>query len=86
MQEIRGTLGLTEEQYTRISGQAPPQQHQAALDVLNHDDADTLVGRFGILALTARLLVVRRPFASVEQIRGTLGLTEEQYAAIKGEL
>jgi serine protease len=60
----------------------PPQSD--ALQLLNSADVATLVQRYGLLSFTARLLAARRPFVSIDQIRGTIGLTEEQYLAIAG--
>jgi hypothetical protein len=44
--------------------------------------ADELTRRFGLRPITVQLLVMHRPFANIESIRNTLGLTAEQYAAI----
>jgi subtilisin family serine protease len=89
IQQIRGTLGLTEEQYLQLLKQDQQTQphtelsevslQHIALAALNQDDWQTLVAKFGFAKLTARLLVIHRPFSEIQQIRGTLGLTEEQY-------
>lgn len=54
----------------------------SSLDLLNSAEADDLISRFNLVPFTARLLVARRPYASVDQIRGTLGLTDEQFTRI----
>jgi hypothetical protein len=58
---------------------APPRD---SLYALNHDDMATLAARCGLLMIAARILVARRPFTSISQIFGTLGLTKAQYARI----
>jgi subtilisin family serine protease len=60
----------------------PPPSGSTGLQAVNTDDADTLVRRFGLLPITVALLVARRPFQQLEDIRGILGLTDQQYAAI----
>lgn len=59
------------------------QPNDGSLQVINSADLATLVNRFGLLPYTARLIVARRPFASIEQIHGISGLTEVQYATIE---
>jgi hypothetical protein len=54
------------------------------LATVNQDDLETLILRFGLARLTARLLLARRPFARLDDIRGILGLTDEQFARIAG--
>ena len=52
------------------------------LAALNESDAEELSARFGITRITARLLVAHRPFQDIQQIRGTLGLQDDQYARL----
>lgn len=54
------------------------------LAAINRGDVDALTGRFGILRLTARLLVSRRPVTDITLIRNALGLTAEQYLRLAG--
>jgi hypothetical protein len=52
------------------------------LDLINSAEFATLVTRFGLLAFTARVLISRRPFADIAQLRVLPGLTPEQYSSI----
>ena len=52
------------------------------LAAINSGDVDALIARFGLLPLTAQLLVLRRPVASIASIQDTLGLTEAQFAVL----
>jgi subtilisin family serine protease len=54
------------------------------LAFLNTADPGELASRYGLLPFTARLLVARRPFGTIDDIRGTLGLTDEQFARLAG--
>ena len=55
------------------------------LAVINSGNADALVARFGLLPLTAQLLVLRRPVSSITSIHDTLGLTETQFATLAAQ-
>jgi subtilisin family serine protease len=52
------------------------------LVAINTLDVETLVLTFALFRITARLIVQRRPFGQLADIRGILGLTSEQYAYI----
>jgi subtilisin family serine protease len=54
------------------------------LAFLNTAELEDLAARYGLLSLTARLIVSRRPIAEVADIQDVLGLTQAQYAAISG--
>src|SRR5262249_369998 len=92
IQEIRGTLGLTDQQYAALASTgaqgtdatSPPTAPPTSDGLLFADTADltTIIARLGLLALTPRPLVASRPFHAVQQIQGTLGLTDQQYEAI----
>jgi subtilisin family serine protease len=56
----------------------------AGLAAINRGDVATLTSAFGLRALTAQLLVAKRPIDDVTRIRNTLGLTAAQYAALAG--
>lgn len=62
---------------TPVAGSPPP-----GLAAVNNDDLDTLIATFHLLPITARILIARRPFRQLGDIRGALGLTEDQYDAI----
>lgn len=64
--------------------EGPPAAARGALDAINGGDLEALVARFGLLPITARILVARRPYAGLDRIRGTLGLSEDQYARLAG--
>ncbi|WP_409328862.1 S8 family serine peptidase [Trujillonella humicola] len=64
------------------SGPVAPTAGDGGLVAVNTMDQATLMSSFGLLAFTARLIVARRPFASLEQLRGLLGLTAEQFDRI----
>jgi subtilisin family serine protease/DNA uptake protein ComE-like DNA-binding protein len=83
VEQIRGTLGLTAQQYAAIVG-AQPGSGDGVLRLINSATQSSLVSRFGLLPFTAQVLIARRPFTSVEQIRRISGLSSEQYAAISG--
>lgn len=51
-----------------------------ALDAFTMED---LVARFGLIPFTARLLVHKRPFQDWDEVRGLLGLTASQFAALQ---
>lgn len=53
------------------------------LMVLNSAAREALMHEYGLKALTARLIIARRPIARLEDIEGTLGLTESEFQAIK---
>lgn len=74
--------GLTPEQYSSITN--IQSDSTTALALLNSADVANLVSTFGLLAYTARLIIARRPFRRVEEIRGISGLTEEQYMHFAG--
>lgn len=52
------------------------------LVALNEWSADALQGTFGLLPITARIIVARRPFAEIGEVRPILGLSEVQYQRI----
>jgi hypothetical protein len=68
----------------RNSGGTTPQSSSAddAISVINRGDASTLVARFALMLITARLIVAKRPIGSLTEIRGVLGLTDEQFNAL----
>lgn len=69
--------------YTRAAlGTVPAGSPATGLSDINTRTADELAARYGLLALTARLIVLRRPYSAVAQIEGTLGLTAAQFASI----
>src|SRR5207247_4047790 len=59
-----------------------PSSASDGLSAVNDLDPDVLMMQFHLLAITASILVARRPYQQIEEIRGTLGLTDEQYAQI----
>ena len=75
----------------RISGSSPvpvpvPVPVDGAADGLhavNSMDQATLMSTFGLLAFTARLIVARRPFPTLDALHGLLGLTDEQFGRIQ---
>ncbi|MCI4678166.1 S8 family serine peptidase [Rhodoblastus acidophilus] len=60
----------------------PASADSAGLDAVNNDDLATLIAAFHLLPITARLLIAHRPFSQLDEIRGILGLTDEQFEAI----
>jgi DNA uptake protein ComE-like DNA-binding protein len=86
LDDIRGTLGLTDEQFAALSTppSSPSGDGEDGLEAINTNDAATLVARFGLLPFTAELIVSKRPYRSLEDIRNTLGLTDQQFAALLG--
>jgi subtilisin family serine protease len=56
-----------------------PARSSGALWALNTADAATLVAQFGMLPFTARVIVARRPYTNVSQVRSVLGLSDAQY-------
>jgi subtilisin family serine protease len=69
------------------AGDAPPAAGTTSsfgLQLVNSATADVLVARFGLLSFTASLLVANRPFAKLDDIRQTLGLTDSQFSTIAG--
>lgn len=60
-------------------GQAPATDGLTAVNTL---DTHELIHKFQLLPLTAKLLVAKRPFLSLEDLRGTLGLTDAQFTCI----
>lgn len=55
------------------------------LNSINRDNPHTLSTRFGLALFTAWLLVAGRPYTRIEEIRGTFGLTDEQFTLIAGD-
>jgi DNA uptake protein ComE-like DNA-binding protein len=49
---------------------------------VNTATADELTTRYGLKSFTAALIVARRPFASLDELRGLSGLTDAQLASI----
>jgi hypothetical protein len=60
---------------------ATPERRAEAdvLGMLNSGDAAALVAGLGVLPITARLIVARRPYTDVGQIRGFLGLSDDAF-------
>jgi subtilisin family serine protease len=91
--QIRGTLGLTEQQFAAIAsgaqgtlpgtGGVTADSGSLGLRDLNTLDAAALASAYGLATITASIIVARRPFTNVTQIQGTLGLTDQQFAAIQ---
>ena len=54
----------------------------ATLDLANSLSLQDLLDEFGLLPFTAQLIVARRPYAEVQALRNTLGLTQEQFDAL----
>lgn len=66
----------------RISAPSSTPSPVAAADglaAINTMDQATLMRTFGLLAFTARLIIARRPFATLHPLRDLLGLTDEQF-------
>jgi hypothetical protein len=58
------------------------------LTAVNAMDMPSLLRAFGLLAITARMIIARRPIATLESLSGLLGLTDEQrgrIAAYRGQ-
>lgn len=62
----------------------PPAEENSHLTAINTDDIDALVQRFDLKRITARHIIAKRPITDLKRVRGTLGLTEQQFARIAG--
>lgn len=60
-----------------------PMPELIALDGL---DADDLIQNFGLLPLTARLLVHRRPFRDWQEVRAILGMTDAAFEGLRARV
>lgn len=60
----------------------PPDGPADGLAAVNQLGADALVALFGLPAITALLLVQRRPYRQLEDLRNTLGMSESCYQRI----
>jgi hypothetical protein len=56
-----------------------PEDASDGLVAINTLDVENLILTFALFRITARLIVQRRPFTQLMDIRGILGLTSEQY-------
>ncbi|WP_437625292.1 S8 family serine peptidase [Sorangium sp. So ce1151] len=61
----------------RASGDEPARA-TTALAAINQLDVDALVQRYGLLPISARIIAARRPWPSIDAVRGVLGVTGEQ--------
>jgi subtilisin family serine protease len=64
------------------SAHSPPVDSGSVLATINSARAETLVSQFDLLTFTARLIEARRPFNSLDEIRGFGGLSDEQFARL----
>lgn len=63
-------------------GSPKPAENNSHLIAVNTDDIDSLMRRFDLKRITARHIIAKRPINDLTRIRGTLGLTEQQFARI----
>jgi subtilisin family serine protease len=74
-------LGVAADAANNLTTPAGP-SHEAAITAVNEMSLSDLVSAFGFPSITARLIIVKRPIQTIEEVEDVLGMTDALYQTL----